>query len=85
MFISIVETTGGLAKPIGHGSIHISFSDNDNIVHTLTINDVLYFPSSLVNILGITKLGERVGDPEGTHILTKSKYSVFTWNEGKSM
>jgi hypothetical protein len=79
-----VETAGGTAKSVGHGSIRITFHDNNGILHSQTIDDVLYFPSSPVNILGITKLGEQRGDPEGTHILTKAKYSVFTWDHGKS-
>ena len=79
-----VETAGGTAKPVGFGSIRISFRDNDGNMHVEMIEDVLYFPSSPVNILGITKFGEQRRDPEGTHILTKAKYSVFTWNNGKS-
>ena len=75
-----VETAGGTAKPVGFGSIRISFRDNDGKMHVETIEDVLYFPSSPVNILGITKFGEQHSDPEGTHILTKAKYLVFTWN-----
>ena len=79
-----VETAGGIAQPEGKGSIRITFHDNDGKYHTKDIHDVLYFPSSPVNILGITKLGQQWNDEDGVCISTKSKYSTFTWNGGQS-
>ncbi len=78
-----VDTAGGTARPIGFGNIRLSWTDDNGTYHEEVIEDVLYFPKSPVNIIGITKLGIQRNDPEGTHILTKSHYSVFTWNHGK--
>ena len=80
-----VETAGGTASPEGMGCIKIHFHDNEGKLHSKIIKDVLYFPKSPVNILGVTLLGEQWEDPEGVCISTKSKYSVFTWDGGKSI
>ncbi len=77
-----VDTAGGTVRPIGIGNIRIKWTDDDGLAHQEVIDDVLYFPKSPVNIIGVTKLGMQRNDPEGTHILTKSQYSVFTWNFG---
>jgi hypothetical protein len=78
-----VETAGGVAKPAGQGSIQIRFHDNDGKFYVKVIDDVLYFPDSPVNILGVPLLGKQWNDLEGVCISTKSQYSVFTWDNGR--
>ena len=44
---------------------------------------MLYFTDSPVNILSATALDEYMKDDEVTWVLTKKKYSIFTWYFGK--
>ena len=60
-----------------------SWLDDDGHRHTNTVDEVLFFPESPVNILGVTKYADQLQDGEGTSIHTKWKYSIFTWNFGK--
>jgi len=48
------------------------------------LRDVLYFPESPVNILGVTQWAIQNDDKEGTYITTKAEYSILVWNFGKS-
>ncbi len=49
----------------------------------MDINDVLYFPSSPVNIISVTVLVTQLQDDEGTEINTKCTLSKFYWDNGK--
>lgn len=51
-----VSTAGGTVRPDGVGTISIRWNYDDGKSHPMSIDDVLYFPSSPVNIIGITKL-----------------------------
>ena len=78
-----VSTAGGKVSPSGHGSVKWSWLDDEGNRHTNTIDEVLFFPESPVNILGVTKYAHQLQDAEGTSIHTKQKYSIFSWNFGK--
>lgn len=77
-----VQTANGITSPQGIGTIKLVIIDDEGVSHTELINDVLFFPDSPVNILGITRLGLQRKDDEGTYIMTKAKYSRFVWNFG---
>ena len=47
------------------------------------MNNVLYFSDSSIKILSENELAESIKDDEVTYILTKIKYSIFTWDFGK--
>jgi hypothetical protein len=79
-----VDTVGGGSKPKGIGTVLWMITDDAGKRHEERIDEVLYFPDSPVNILGVTKLAKQRGDDEGIHVLTKANYSVFTWNNGRS-
>ena len=79
-----VDTVGGGSQPKGFGTVSWTITDDDGQCHEEKIEEVLYFPESPVNILGVTKLAKQRNDDEGIHVLTKANYSVFTWNGGKS-
>ncbi len=49
----------------------------------MEIEDVLYFPSSPVNILSITALATQLQDDDGTGIDTKRTSSRLYWDNGK--
>ena len=60
-----------------------SWTDYEGKLHTNKLKNVLYFPQSPVNILSVTSLSESMKYYEVTWVLTKIKYSIFTWNFGK--
>ena len=79
-----VATIGGkyiISKEIG--TVRWSWNDDEGQLHTKKLNNVLYFPDSTVNIISATVLDESIKDDEVTYILTKIKYSIFTWDFGK--
>ena len=79
-----VSTAGGEKAPIGYGDVLWKWSDDEGKVHEHTLKDVLYFPESPVNILGVTQWAIQNNDKEGTYITTKAEYSILVWNFGKN-
>ena len=65
---------------ISNGSFTVSWSwtDDEWQMHTNKLNNVLYFPESLFNILSATALAESMKDDEGIWVQKKRKYSIFT-------
>ena len=66
-----METIGGndiISK--GIGTVICSWTDDDGQLHTKKVNNVLYFPGSLVNLLGAIALAEYSKDDKGTWVLT---------------
>ena len=79
-----VATIGGNKNnATGMGTARWTWKDDDGKSHTMDINDVLYFPSSPVNILSVTALATQLEDDEGTGIDTKRTSSKFYWDNGK--
>ena len=79
-----VSTAGGEKAPIGYGDVLWKWSDDEGKVHEHTLKDVLFFPESPVNILGVTQWAIQNDDKEGTYITTKAEYSILVWNFGKN-
>ena len=52
-------------------------------LHTKKLNNLIYFPYSSVKLLSATAFTEYIKDDEVTWVLTKMKYSIFTWYFGK--
>ena len=76
-----VATIGGndlITKVIG--IVSWSWTDDEGKLQTNKLNNVIYFPESPVNILSATALYEPMKYDEGTWVLTKQKYYIFTWN-----
>ena len=71
------------SKPLGRGRVQISILDNSGVAQPVTLEDVLYFPNSPVNIVGVTKLAEQYDDQNGTWIQTRWKRSTFVWDHEK--
>ena len=79
----VVATIGGQVNfPKGIGTVKWSWRDELGDVHTHRIEQVHYFPSSPVNILGITAFGRQLNDEETTGIDTRWKRSRFYWSGG---
>ena len=63
----VVATIGGKNNfPKGIGTVKWSWLDELGEVHTHQIEQVHYFPSSPVNILGITTFGRQLNDEDTT-------------------
>ena len=77
-----VATIGGGKNNVaaGMGTVKWTWKDDNGKSHTMLIHDVLYFPSSPVNILSVTSLAEQLNDNDGTGIDTKQNTSQFYWN-----
>ena len=79
-----VATIGGQKNAAtGMGTVRWKWTDDNGKQHTYEIKDVLYFPSSPVNILSVTGFADQLNDDEGTGIDTKRSRSTFYWNGSK--
>ena len=79
-----VATIGGkYIIPKGIATVSCSQTDDEGKLHTNKLNTVLYFTDSSVNILSETKLAESMKDDDGTWVLTKRKYYIYTWGIGE--
>ena len=66
-----VATIGGTdLEPEGIGTVIIQVQDNEGVFSEMTLEDVLYFPSSPVNLISIACLADQYKDDEGTCIRT---------------
>jgi hypothetical protein len=79
----VITIGGSNHHPEGYGDVSISLKDDDGNLCELRLSNVLYFPDSPVNIVSITCLAASLGDPEGTWVQTRWRYSVFQWDHGK--
>lgn len=79
-----VLTTGG-ANQFTHsiGDIKVSWINSTDTVLHYILQDTVYFPNSLVNIISITVFADQLEDDEGSSIMTKRRYYVFTWDFGR--
>ena len=79
-----VMTVGSTSLlPQGIGDVDISWHDDHGNDYSITLENVLFFPDSPVNVISCTAFANQLGDDEGTWIQTKRQYSVFTWDFGK--
>ena len=67
----------------GIGTVIWSWTDYEEQLHTNKSNNIIYFTDSTVNILSTNALYESMKDNERTWVLTKIKYSIFTWDCGR--
>ena len=65
------------------GTVRWSWTDNEGQLQKNQLNNLLYFTDSPLNILSTTALAELIKDGERTQMITKIKYSIFTWYFGK--
>ena len=60
------------------------WTDDEGQMHTKDFNNIIYFTDSSVNILSETTLDESMKDyDDGTWLLTKIKYYIYTWGFGE--
>ena len=55
-----IITVGTAATPEGIGSVAATWRDDDRRLHKINVEEVFYCPNSLVNLIGITKLGKQI-------------------------
>ncbi len=79
-----VATIGGKANRLsGIGTVKWEWKDDHGHVHSYLIKNVLYFPSSPINILSVTELANQLDDNSGTGITTIWHHSTFFWDNQK--
>ena len=79
-----VATIGGIKNSAsGMGTVRWRLKDDLGKIHTLDIENVLYFPQQPDNILSITGLADQLKDNDGTGIDTKRNKFRFYWDKNK--
>ena len=78
----VVMIDGQVNVPAGIGTVIWSWKDDKNETHNHRIKNVHFFPTSPVNIPGITDFGSQLKDENTTGINTKCKKSSFYWKGG---
>lgn len=78
-----VSTAGGTYAPLGFGTVKWSWKDDSFYTHEFLIDEVLYFPESPVNILGVSKFGRQQNEPYNTGIDSNAVQSTFYWKGGR--
>ena len=79
--MATIGVTDVITKVIG--AVSWSWTDGEGQLKANKLNNVLYFPDSPVNILSATALAESMKDDEGTWVVTKRNYFIFTPYFGK--
>ena len=82
MFVTFKETKVGMVatigvnlnKPAGIGTVKWTRKDDGGVVHTELLENVLYYPHSLINTIIVTELAKKLRDEEGNGIDTKMNY-----------
>ena len=91
MFITFKKTTSGMVatiggklnRPEGIGTVEWKWKDDEGVIHTEKLENVLHFPQSPINIMSVTEYARQLNDEEGTGIDTKMKYSRFYWKNNQ--
>ena len=79
-----VVTIGGKQNlPSGIGTVKWTWTDDKGNPHTHFLPNVLYFPTSPVNILSVEELANYFDDDDGTGIDSKRKVSRLYWDHNK--
>ena len=60
--VGIVIVGGNNHHPTHKGTAKLCWKDDNSLVHHVTIEDVLYFLSSLVNVVSVGQLSLQHGD-----------------------
>ena len=69
--------------PKGNVTVRCFWNDDEGQLHTNKFNNLIYFSDSSVNIISETALAESMKYDDGTWVLTKRKYYVYTWGFGE--
>ena len=79
-----IETiVGSKNSASGMGTVRWRLKDDLGKIHTLDIENVLYFPQQPDNILSITGLADQLKDNDGTGIDTKRNKFWLYWDKNK--
>lgn len=80
---SVVATIAGQVNmPDGISTVKWSWINDLGEFHTHLVEHVYFFPSSPINILGVTAFAHQLADEEFTGVDTKWKTSTFYWKGG---
>lgn len=76
-----VTTIGGTKNSaMGAGTVCWRWKDDLGHTYSEDIENVLYFPNSLVNILSVTTFAAQLKDDDGTGVDTKRQSTHFYWD-----
>jgi hypothetical protein len=81
--VGVLTIDDSTSRPVAQGLVIIQVTDNLSDVCELRLEKALYFPTSPVNILGVTQLAAQFNDPVGTWIQTRWKDSTLTWDHSQ--
>ena len=70
-----VATIGGEdLRPSGIGMVKCSWDDDEGKTHNFFLVKTLFFPTSPVNIISVSRLADHFNDDEGKSIQTRRHY-----------
>ena len=78
IFNGVINIGGKYLTLKGIGTVIWFCTNDEEKLQTNEFNNALYFPESPVIILSATALSESMKDHDGTWVLTKRKYYIFT-------
>ena len=76
-----VKGISGVSTAKGIGSIRFTLKDDQQTTHTITLNDVIYPPGAVKNLISISQWSKDKQD--NCAILSRGSYSIFLWNHDK--
>ena len=79
----VATIDGKFIIPKDIGTVSWSWNFDEGQLHTKKLNNVFSWHIDPVNILSATILDESMKGDEGTRVITKREYYIFTWYFGK--
>ena len=74
-----VRDINGVAQADGVGTINFTITDNNDIDHSITLDNVIYLPSASKNLISISQWSKDKGD--NCAVMSRGNYSNFYWGD----
>ena len=75
----VATIAGEDLRPSGIGTVKWSWYDDEGKTHNFFLEKKLFFPTSPVNILSVSRLADHFDDDERTSTQTRRHYSIQQW------
>ena len=77
-----VKGISGTSMAEGMGTVRFTLKDDAQVVHNITLENVIYLPGAIKNLISISQWSRDKGD--NCAILSRGTYSIFCWNQDKN-
>ena len=79
-----VQGVGGRVKASGYGTVKLRVSDDEGNPYDLLIHNVIYLPSSPINLISPQRWSKDTGNPHGTGEITVGGTTLLFWKNHKA-